>query len=262
MAMRAYIVTGTTRGIGRAMADAVIERKAQLYSLSRAPDRVTPGWHNFACDLRRPESIRPVFERLMRKVPLERLSDLVLINNAGVLEPMGPVEEAGGAKIVGHLMVNQAAPAILMSLFIGLTSGFQRSRRIVNISSGAAVHPYAGWAMYCASKAAIDMMTLCIAAEQREKPNPVAVCAVYPGKVETGMQRAVRHADPEKFPAQPDFVLAKANGDLLTPGQAAKAIISLDAAGGFDNGCIYDLRSAVSQGQELTIRPIRTLSQG
>jgi benzil reductase ((S)-benzoin forming) len=255
--MRAYVVTGTTRGIGRALAEAVIARNEQLLSLSSAPDRLEPMWHNLKCDLRDPETLGVLLQRLLSSVSLDRISHLVLINNAGVLAPMGPLDEADAKGIIDHLQVNQAAPAILMSAFIRLTATFSGSRRIINISSGAAVHPYAGWAMYCGGKSALDMMTLCAAAEQRTRSNPVRICSIYPGKVETDMQRVVRHSDPDKFPAQPQFVMAKARGELSPPGQVARAIIALDAADQFKNGCIYDLRTATKHTQAL--EPVRTL---
>ncbi len=257
--MRAYIVTGTTRGIGRAIAEAVIDRKDQLLSLSRAPDLIEPLWHNISCDLRQTEEIRAQLDRLLRTVSLDQFSDLVLINNAGVLPPMGPIAEADDGKIVENIIINQGAPAILMSAFIGQTTDFRGNRRIINISSGAAMLPYAGWALYCASKSALDMMTLCAAAEQAGKSNPVQICSVYPGKVETDMQQAVRCTDPEKFPAQPKFVQAKAQGDLLTAHQVANAIITLDAHRAFRNGCIYDIRSAASESEIDFIQPIRSL---
>ncbi len=255
--MRAYVVTGTTRGIGSALAEAVMARNEQLLSLSSAPDRLEPKWHNLRCDLRHPERLGSLLERLLSSVSLDGISHLVLINNAGVLAPMGPLDEADAQRIIDHLHVNQAAPAILMSAFIRLTATFSGRRRIINISSGAAVHPYAGWAMYCGGKSALDMMTLCAAAEQRGRSNPVDICSIYPGKVETDMQRVVRRCDPAKFPAQPQFVLAKARGELSTPGQVARAIIALDAAGKLKNGCIYDLRTAAKDTQALD--PVRTL---
>jgi benzil reductase ((S)-benzoin forming) len=255
--MRAYVVTGTTRGIGRALAEAVMARNDLLLSLSSAPDRHEPMWHNMKCDLRHPERLGRLLERLLSRASLDGIGHLVLINNAGVLAPMGPLEDAGVHRIIDHLHVNQAAPAILMSAFIRLTATFPGRRGIINISSGAAVHPYAGWAMYCAAKSALDMMTLCAAAEQRRRSNPVRICSIYPGKVETDMQRVVRRSDPDKFPAQPQFVMAKARGELSAPGEVARAIIALDVAGRLENGCLYDLRTAAKDSPIL--EPVRTL---
>ncbi len=257
--MRAYVVTGTTRGIGRAIAEEVMDRQELLLSLSSAPDRVAPAWRNMACDLRRSETLRPLLGRLLESVPSDRISDWVLINNAGVLEPMGPLDEGDDNRIMDHLHINQAAPAILMSAFITLTANFFGRRRVINISSGAAVYPYPGWAMYCASKSALDMMTLCVAAEQRGRPNPAVICSIYPGKVETRMQRTVRRSDPSRFPAQPEFVKAKESGTVSSPADVARSILSLDAAGKFENGCIYDLRSASSHEGAPAIEPIRWL---
>lgn len=257
--MRAYIVTGTTRGIGRAIASTVIGRKYQLLSLSRAPNKLDPFWHNLTCDLSRPESVRSQLAQLIETISLDRFSDLVLINNAGTLDPMGPLDSVNDDQLLDHLNVNLASPAILTSAFIQLTEGFNAVRRIINISSGAAKHPYAGWAVYCATKAALDMVTMCTAAEQRGRHDPVSVCAVYPGRVDTDMQVKIRQSDPGQFPAQPEFVSAKKQNRLTSPTDTARLIITLDADGQFNNGCIYDLRSAAMDGQKFSIQPVRSL---
>lgn len=257
--MRAYIVTGTTRGIGRAIAENVLQRKAHLFSLSSAPDESDGEWQNYKCDFRCPETLSPLFARVLSAVSQIDFSDIVLINNAGVLEPMGPVAHADDKDILDHLHVNQAAPAILMSAFIGWKEISGVRRRIINISSGAAVRPYAGWAMYCAAKAAIDMMTLCAAAEQEGELNPVKICSVYPGKVETGMQKTIRRSDPNLFPAQPLFAKAKSENKLLSASAVARTIIDLDSADEFRNGCIYDIRMASTERRGRQITPVRSL---
>lgn len=254
--MKAYIVTGTTRGIGRAIGETVLASKDWLLSLSREPEKAAPLHHNVHCDLGDHRHIATKLSRLLRTVSHETVTDLVLINNAGILEPLGPIDEAAENEMAGHLMINLAAPAVLMSAFIRLTQNSHAKRRIINISSGAARHPYAGWAMYCASKAALDMMTLCVAAEQSDRDNPVAVCAVYPGKVETDMQRSIRQCDPGKFPAQPDFIRAKELGALFTAEEAARKLLALDIAGELRNGGLYDLRRITYDGIKYTIRPM------
>lgn len=242
--MKIYIITGTTNGIGRALADAVVSAGEHLLSLSRAADKTEPNRHNIQCDLRHTERIGESLERLLATVQLDQATELILINNAGVLEPIGPIDQLSTDGIINHLHVNQAAPAVLMSEFIRLTRGQSSERRIINISSGAAKHPYAGWSVYCASKAALDMMTMCVAKEQERRNNPVKVCAVYPGRVETRMQYQIRHTETAKFPAKPDFVKAKKLGKLLSAKEAAEMILALDNAGELKSGGLYDLREA------------------
>lgn len=257
--MKAYIVTGTTRGIGRAIAETVVAGKNQLLSLSSAPDDNKPYWQNVQCDLSRYQSIGRKLKRLLQTECSEIYQEVVLINNAGVLDPMGPMHEASESQILNHLLVNQAAPAILMSEFIRLTENVYPERRIINISSGAARHPYSGWGMYCASKAALDMMTLCVAAEQKDREHPVGVCSVSPGKVETGMQRTIRRFDKTKFPRQPDFVGAKLRGELKSTKQVADMILALDRSGELKNGGIYDLRDIIFHGRRCSIQPINSM---
>lgn len=255
--MNTYIVTGTTRGIGRALAEAILAGGDQLLALSRLPDRSDGRWVNVQCELSRSETVIPCLERLL--VPGFHLSsdNLVLINNAGVLAPMSSLGRMQEDQISYHMQVNQMAPVLLMSAFIRLSREFSGKRRIINISSGAARHPYSGWSLYCASKAALEMVTLCAAREQEVEVNPVGICAVSPGKVDTDMQVMIRQSSPEQFPAQPQFLRAKASGELMTPEQVACLLLALDKAGQFKNGGIYDLRNAIDHNGMLGISPLK-----
>ena len=242
--MRAYVVTGTTRGIGRSLAEVILAEGHHLFSLSSAADQFQERRHNLQCDLSRSNQVVEKLARLLAPAADLNPEALVLINNAAVLAPMGPIETAPADRMVHHLQVNLAAPALLMSGFIDLTAPLNRCRRIINISSGAARHPYAGWSLYCAAKAGLDMMSRCVAAEQADRPNPVAVAVVHPGKVDTEMQTMIRRSDPSQFPSHAAFVKAKQRGDLLSAGQVARLIVALDGQERFQNGGVYDLRDA------------------
>lgn len=254
----AYIVTGTTRGIGKALADRIIAQGDMVYSLSSAADSRTVHHHNVQCDLSDSSTVRKRFDRLFQLLQCDAVQAVVLINNAGVLDPVGPIESAADDQIVRHLLINQAAPAILMSAFIHWTADMMIDRRIVNITSGAARFPYAGVALYCATKSALEMVTMCVAAEQARCANPVVVCAISPGKVETHMQRQIRASDPGTFPAQPDFVAAKRRGQINSTALVAEMILELDLTGQLRNGKIYDLRDAVTHNGRLGISPIKS----
>jgi benzil reductase ((S)-benzoin forming) len=238
----AYIVTGTTRGIGKALADEVSRRGHLLFSLSRAPESHSPAKHNYPCDLRDVHAIEPVMLRLMRDVPHTACRELVLVNNAGVLEPIVFLENQISRDIAEAVSVNLTAAAILMSLFIRESAAWLASRRIINITSGAADNPYAGWSLYGATKAGLNMLTRCAAAEQKQRASGVSIVAVAPGVVDTRMQSLIRKADNSDFPSRPRFVDLKKEGRLADPAQVASLLLDLDAGGGFQSGGIYDLR--------------------
>jgi benzil reductase ((S)-benzoin forming) len=253
----AYIVTGTTRGIGRALARQIIADGDLLYTISSADNEITTVWHNINCDLGDPDSAVVAIERLLDSVRVEAVRSLVLINNAGVLGPIGPIDADTDWQIARQININVIAPAVLMAVFIRQTAGLEIERRIINISSGAARHPYAGWSVYCSAKAFLEMMTRCAAAEQALREDPVVVCAVCPGRVETRMQRRIRDSSPDQFPAQPDFIQAKNRGDVIEPQRIAEMLLTLDRAGQLRNGHVYDLRDVQQHAGGLSIDPIR-----
>ena len=238
----AYIVTGTTRGIGKALVSEILRRGHWLFSLSRAADAVKGQWRNYHCDLGDPGQVQAVMGRVLDDIPYERCGDAVLINNAGVLTPIGPLDTADCSGIDNALQVNLMAPLRLMALFIGAAGRMRGDRRIINITSGAGRHPYAGWAHYCAAKAAVNMLTRCTALDQRRRSTPVNISALEPGVVATEMQVDIRRADDSDFPDRPRFVRLAESGGLLAPEAVARLILELDAAAQFQSGQIYDLR--------------------
>ncbi len=252
-----YIVTGTTRGIGKALASEVLRRGHRLFSLSRAAGAVTGEWRNYQCDLGDPGQVQTVMGRLLDEIPYERCGDAVLINNAGVLMPIGPLDTADCPGIDTALQVNLMAPLRLMALFISAAGRMRGDRRIINITSGAGRHPYAGWAHYCAAKAAVNMLTRCTALDQRRRSIPVSICALEPGVVATDMQADIRRADDSDFPDRPRFVRLAESGGLLAPEAVAHLILELDVAAQLQSGQIYDLRRVAWLDGRATIAPVK-----
>src|SRR5690606_39916440 len=93
----------------------------------------------------------------------------VLVDNAGAIEPIGLVESLQAAPLSRSLQVNLGSAMLLSAVFLAATEPLDAERRILNISSGAARYPVAGWSAYCSAKAALDMFTRCIAAERSEE---------------------------------------------------------------------------------------------
>lgn len=250
----AYIVTGTTRGIGKALAEAIAARGHLLQTLSRAPARRVRSWRNHFCDLRFPDQVRQAMTRLLKGMNPADSGDVVLISNAGVLEPIGFIERLTADQIAAHMQVNLLSPVHLVGLFIEGTRTWRCRRRVILVTSGAGRHPYAGWSLYCGSKAGLDMVMRCAALEQKQRPDGVSICAVAPGVVATGMQGEIRAADDADFPARARFLKFQ-EGGLPLPQQVAATLLDLDAGGQLVSGGLYDLRDVVWQEGRPTIEP-------
>ena len=78
-------------------------------------------------------------------------------------------------------------------------------KKILNISSGAAVNPYESWSLYCTSKAGVDMMTKVLSKEQKRLKKGVKIVSIYPGIVDTDMQEKARNTPKEKENKKNEF---------------------------------------------------------
>lgn len=245
--MIGYIITGTRRGLGKALAIEALSRDDWVFALSRKPDFSEKKYVNLLCDLSRTDLLIDKLETLFSKIPIEALTAMVLINNAGVLAPIKKMADARTDQIQNNINVNLTAPAILIAGFLKLTQNLNFSRRIINISSGAAKNAYAGWGPYCSTKAGLNMLTKCVALEQGDHAGAVKICSVAPGVLDTGMQEQIRQALPEDFPKQERFIQLKQQGDLLAPSLVAKILLEFDRQGALAQGGIYDIREMLGK---------------
>ena len=121
------------------------------------------------------------------------------------------------------------SPCILMNNFM---SAYKESndmeKVILNISSGAAVNAYDGWAGYCTSKAGINMFSEVINAENNIKGyENFKVLSVAPGVLETAMQGQIRESSKKDFSQVDRFLELKNDGALKSPKSTAIELLSL-----------------------------------
>jgi benzil reductase ((S)-benzoin forming) len=95
----------------------------------------------------------------------------------------------------------------------------------VNISSGSAIRPSAGWTAYSAAKAAVVQMTRSLALEI--EGTGVTACAFNPGGMDTDMQERIRRASTSDFPRADEYRALAKEGKLLDPKAPARAIAYL-----------------------------------
>jgi benzil reductase ((S)-benzoin forming) len=241
--MNLYIITGTTQGLGKALADAVArDPDNELVALARAPDGPIPGGERIEVDLADTAALERAFDRVERRIRGKRFAKAVLINNAGVVSPVGPLDKVDGKALERNLVVNLVAPMLLMRRFLAATEGAVSLARIINISSGASRRPISGWSAYCAAKAGLDMATRVVALEAEARRRPVEAVSLAPGVIDTGMQGVVRAASPEDFADVERFRAMKAEGALRPADEVAADILRLEAAGRLKGDPVLDLR--------------------
>ena len=241
--MNLYIITGTTRGLGRALTEEVAQDTAnELIALARAADAPVPGGARLECDLADAAAVERAFDRIEQRIRGKHYERAVLINNAGVVQPVGALETLDAGALERHIAVNVTAPLLLMRRFLRALDGAAMVLRIVNISSGAGRRPIFGWAAYCGAKAALDMATRVVALEAQARRKPVEAVSLAPGVIDTGMQGEIREMDAERFADVERFRAMKAQGVLRSAEDVARDILRLEAAGRLTGDAVLDLR--------------------
>lgn len=178
------IVTGVSSGVGLSLARHLAGRYlvlgiARRLDVAREALAGVPGVHLFEADLAHPESLDACLDAIVERhgYPAN------LINNAGVNLP-ATIDALEPDELAASLQVNCLAPfALMRRLLPGMAArGFGR---IVNVTSGAPLNCYAGFAAYSASKAALNAVTVTAAHEYQDRD--VRINLMSPGPVRSNM---------------------------------------------------------------------------
>lgn len=265
-ATRVAIVTGHSQGLGQAIAADLLGRGWRVLGLSRSgwPPTLAsqyPGLTEVALDL----ADAPALAAWLAGPALaEALADVVgktgrgeaagvqeaehsagaqagqvlLVNNAGLVSPIGPPGGQGGAAVMQAVALNVAAPLALADAWVAATAGVP-DRRIVHISSGAARNAYAGWSVYCATKAALDMHARAV---QLDGVAGLRIESLAPGVIDTGMQAHIRATDASQFPLVGRFQGLHRDGALQSPSDVARRLLAHVLGDAFGAEAVRDLR--------------------
>jgi NAD(P)-dependent dehydrogenase (short-subunit alcohol dehydrogenase family) len=184
MSNRVWLITGCSSGLGRALAEAVLERGDRVLATARRVERLGelvlrwPGQCEVAAlDLQDAAQIGAVAEVLRAK--FGRLD--VLVNNAGV-GLVGSLEAVSGEQVERNFAVNCLGPLQLTRAVLPLFRA-QKSGQVVNVSAAAAISNYAGFGVYGAAKAALEGWSEALALEGRAFG--LRVTLVQPGPFRT-----------------------------------------------------------------------------
>ena len=232
LAGRLALVTGATRGVGRAVALGYAREGAHLIlvgrtagALEEVDDEIRAGGGSatlLTLDLKAHDKIDALGPTIY-----QRWGKLdILVGNAGILGPLSPLGHVTADAWNEVLEINLSANWRLIRTLDPLLRRSEAGRAIF-VTSGAAAAPRAYWGPYAVSKAGLEALVKVYAHEVEN--TPVRVNLVNPGPTRTGMRAK---AFPGEDPAS-----------LKPPEHVAETFVKLAEVACTDNGRLFDLRS-------------------
>ncbi len=239
------ILSGHTRGLGAAIANELLARNIPVLGLARK--------RNADLEKKFPAMLQQVELDLADLASIERWlagstlasfgagsKTILLINNAGVVQPVGPLPKQDAGTVASAVSLNVAAPLMLAAAVSNAVKG---DKRILHVSSGAARNAYPGWSVYCATKAALDHHARAVALD---KTPGVRICSLAPGVIDTDMQAEIRATSLEQFPIRERFDALKREGSLTSPADCARRLVDYLLSERFGEMPVADLRDFTS----------------
>ena len=213
------LITGINRGIGKGLVKEYLKRNYEVYGIGRSNpfDNIK----FYKCDLRAIEKIKEAIESFNTKF------DLVILN-AGILGEIKELSKWSVKELEEIFLVNVWSNKVLIDYLAPI------SKKIVAISSGAAVNGNAGWGGYAISKCALNMMINIYAKEIDTK-----IYALAPGVIDTDMVRKVISGDRDKFTS-----LNRVDESKIELEVGVKRLVeAIDRLDEYPSGSFLDVRS-------------------
>lgn len=216
-----YYITGTSRGLGRALADHLLEDpNSTVIGIGRSAGPDHDRYSHVALDLTDVSAIGAFhFE------DHPHAQRIVLVNNAAslILKRMGDTDPQ---TIADNFNINVVSPTILMNAFVAAYRSTPAELVICNITSNAALGPIDSAALYGGPKAALELVTRTIQHEAllTDTPRLKAFC-IDPGSMDTGMQAYLRSFDPTEW-ERAELVRQRYDEGLIIPPATIAATIT------------------------------------
>jgi benzil reductase ((S)-benzoin forming) len=214
------IVTGTSRGLGKAIALQLLEQGLNVIGISRNQSIEHEKYIHVSADLADSNCVNALSLGLNTDA-----EEYMLIHNAGMLGEIGYVGKVSEAMIQKGFQLNLITPSILTNQFLKETQ--HKKRSVIAITSGASKNAYDGWGMYCSSKAGLDAY-FAVVMKEMEIRNDIntRIYSIAPGVIDTSMQEQIRQSDKHSFSNLARFTEFKESNQLESAENVAKKIIT------------------------------------
>lgn len=213
------VVTGASTGLGAGMVEAFAAEGVRVGACARREPGV--GDVRASVDITDSDALDSFCARVAEELgPID-----LWVNNAGIIEPIVPLVDADPDEFAENVRINVSGSFNGVRAYLRHRRDQGRGGVLVNISSGVATYPLAGWGAYCASKAALDMLTQ--VARLEAEGTGLRVYAIAPGMVDTQMQEQIRATPPERMPDVDRFVQAKQEGRFNDPRWVAENVLAV-----------------------------------
>lgn len=221
--MKLAIITGASRGIGAAFSEIYKAKGFQVKDLSRSGKSD----ESVKVDLANIDNVLATIPSLFKSLAKDSLEEVIFINNAGMVLPLGLTSHQSNFAIIQNINVNYTAPILILTEFLRHFQNLDCSKIIINITSGAAHATMHGSSLYSGAKAGFEHIIRIIAVEQAAQNYPILAYNFNPGMVDTSMQSDVRQSSEEDFPLLENFKQAKQGGHLKSPQITAAKIVEI-----------------------------------
>ncbi len=228
--MKRYLITGASRGIGRAIAEKLATENAELLlhgrdtvALAQTRKAVEPHCAKITLLVHDLASSHGVSD-LIAEVGKEPID--LLVNNAGVavVKPFGEITQIEWEQTVG---VNITAPFMLTQHF---APKMPPGSSVVSILSVAAKTGFPNWSAYCMSKFALEGFTQCVREELRDRK--IRIINVYPAATDTEVWNHIEGNWPRHKMISPEDVASAVAYALSRPTEVALENITVSSLAG------------------------------
>jgi benzil reductase ((S)-benzoin forming) len=235
--MRLAVISGASRGLGAALARNYLDLGYQVLEFSRS----APHDYSVSADFAEPQRAVQTVARELSVLSALPFEEIVVVSNAGTVQPVGPASRKDPAELSANLNVNMVSAVLFIAEAVRQFQQHPCRKTVVNISSGAALKAHFGWSLYCCAKAGMETFIQTLALEQNAEPHPFHAISIEPGVIDTEMQSVIRGASELDFPELRRFQNLKRSGALRPAAEVADLIVKIVRQNN-GNGLRYSVR--------------------